>query len=84
MRLFIREKILFVEKTHDKKKEESKPKISGEFETELLTIFNTLKLNASISGDDEDTFDVLSELGFQEGDTSGSSLDSTAFSDASG
>ncbi|CAL6318644.1 unnamed protein product [Bathycoccus prasinos] len=32
------------------------------FETELLTIFNTLKLNASISGDDEDTFDVLSEL----------------------
>ncbi|CAL6319982.1 unnamed protein product [Bathycoccus prasinos] len=37
---------------------------SGEimFETELLTIFNTLKLNASISGDDEDTFDVLSEL----------------------
>jgi hypothetical protein len=37
---------------------------SGEimFETELLTVFNTLKLNASISGDDEDTFDVLSEL----------------------
>ncbi|CAL6416663.1 unnamed protein product [Bathycoccus prasinos] len=32
------------------------------FETELLTVFNTLKLNASISGDDEDTFDVLSEL----------------------
>ncbi len=37
---------------------------SGEimFETELLTVFNTLKLNASISGDDDDTFDVLSEL----------------------
>ena len=37
---------------------------SGEimFETELLTVFNALKLNASISGDDEDTFDVLSEL----------------------
>ena len=37
---------------------------SGEimFETELLTVFNTLKINASISGDDEDTFDVLSEL----------------------
>ena len=30
MRLFIREKILFVEKTHDKKKEEAKPKLSGE------------------------------------------------------
>jgi len=37
---------------------------SGEimFESELLTVFNALKLNASISGDDEDTFDVLSEL----------------------
>ena len=30
MRLFIREKILIVEETHDKKKEEVKPKISGE------------------------------------------------------
>jgi hypothetical protein len=30
VRLFLREKILFVEKTNDKKKEESKPKISGE------------------------------------------------------
>jgi hypothetical protein len=30
VRLFIREKILFVEKTNDKKKEEIKPKISGE------------------------------------------------------
>ena len=30
MRLFIREKILIVEETHDKKKEEGKPKISGE------------------------------------------------------
>ena len=30
MRLFIREKILFVEKTNDKKKEEVKPKLSGE------------------------------------------------------
>ncbi len=30
MRLFIREKILIVEETHDKKKEEAKPKLSGE------------------------------------------------------
>ena len=30
VRLFIREKNLFVEKTHDQKKEEAKPKISGE------------------------------------------------------
>jgi len=30
VRLFIREKILIVEKTHDKKKEEVKPKLSGE------------------------------------------------------
>ena len=30
MRLFIREKILIVEETHDQKKEEVKPKISGE------------------------------------------------------
>ena len=30
MRLVIREKILIVEETHDKKKEEVKPKISGE------------------------------------------------------
>jgi hypothetical protein len=30
VRLFTLEKILFVEKTHDKKKQEVKPKISGE------------------------------------------------------
>ena len=30
MRLFIREKILFVEKTNEKKKEDGKPKISGQ------------------------------------------------------
>ena len=30
MRLFIREKILFVEKTNDQKTEEAKPKLSGE------------------------------------------------------
>ena len=30
VRLVIREKILFVEKTHDKKKEDGKPKTSGE------------------------------------------------------
>jgi len=30
VRLVILEKILIVEKTHDKKKEEAKPKISGE------------------------------------------------------
>ena len=30
MRLFILEKILIVEETHDQKKEEVKPKISGE------------------------------------------------------
>ena len=31
MRLVIREKILFVEETHDQKKEEIKPKISYKF-----------------------------------------------------
>ena len=30
MRLFLREKILFVEKTNDQKAEEAKPKLSGE------------------------------------------------------
>jgi hypothetical protein len=30
VRLFIREKILFVEKTNDQKTEEAKPKLSGE------------------------------------------------------
>jgi len=30
VRFFIREKILIVEETHDKKKEEVKPKLSGE------------------------------------------------------
>ena len=38
MRLFIREKILFVEKTNDKKKEEAKPKISGEKNVSSISI----------------------------------------------
>ena len=41
MRLFILEKILFVEKTHDKKKQEVKPKISGEINVskKLVRVF---------------------------------------------
>jgi len=41
VRLFIREKILFVEKTNDKKEEEVKPKISGEINvsTKLFRVF---------------------------------------------
>ena len=41
MRLFTLEKILFVEKTHDKKKQEVKPKISGEMKvsTKLFRVF---------------------------------------------
>jgi len=41
MRLFTLEKILFVEKTHDKKKQEVKPKISGEINvsTKLVRVF---------------------------------------------
>ena len=38
MRLVIREKILFVEKTNDKKKEEAKPKISGEKNVSSISI----------------------------------------------
>ena len=38
MRLFIREKILFVEKTNDKKKEEAKLKISGEKNVSSISI----------------------------------------------
>ena len=38
MRLFILEKILFVEKTHDKKKQEVKPKISGEKNVSSISI----------------------------------------------
>ena len=37
--LFIREKILIVEKTHDKKKEEVKPKISGEKNVSTIIVF---------------------------------------------
>ena len=44
------------------KSSEEKGSNKIEFDTQLLTIFNSLKLNASISGEDEDTFDVLSEL----------------------
>jgi len=36
VRLFILEKILFVEKTNDKKKEEVKPKISGLLKKKIL------------------------------------------------
>jgi len=36
VRLFILEKILFVEKTNDKKKEEAKPKISGSLTKKIL------------------------------------------------
>jgi len=36
--VIIREKILFVEKTHDKKKEEAKPKISGEKNVSSISI----------------------------------------------
>ena len=42
MRLFTLEKILFVEKTHDKKKQEVKPKISGEknVSTKIFRVFS--------------------------------------------
>jgi hypothetical protein len=42
MRLFTLEKILFVEKTHDKKKEEVKPKTSGEknVSTQMFRVFS--------------------------------------------
>ena len=42
MRLFTLEKILFVEKTHDKKKQEVKPKISGEknVSTKIFGVFS--------------------------------------------
>ena len=42
MRLFIREKILFVEKTNEKKKQEVKPKISGEknVSTKMFRVFS--------------------------------------------
>jgi hypothetical protein len=41
VRLFIREKILFVEKTNDQKTEEAKPKLSGEknVSTKLFGVF---------------------------------------------
>ena len=44
------------------KSSEEKQSNKIEFDTQRLTIFNSLKLNASISGEDEDSFDVLSEL----------------------
>ena len=42
MRLFVLEKILFVEKTNDKKKQEVKPKISGEknVSTKMVRVFS--------------------------------------------
>ena len=49
MRLFIREKILFVEKTHDQKKEEVKPNISGEknVSTKMFRVFSNWGLALS-------------------------------------
>jgi len=46
VRLFIREKILFVEKTNDKKKEEVKPKTSGEknVSTNTFRVFSWFKV----------------------------------------
>jgi len=44
------------------KSSEEKQSNKIEFDTQCLTIFNSLKLNAPIFGEDEDTFDVLSEL----------------------
>ena len=44
------------------KPSEEKQSNKIEFDTQRLTIFNSLKLNAPISGEDGDTFDVLSEL----------------------
>ena len=46
MRLFILEKILFVEKTHDKKKEEAKPKLSGE-KNVSTKVFRVLRIGFS-------------------------------------
>jgi len=42
VRLFIREKILIVEETNDKKKEEAKPKLSGEknVSTKVFRVFS--------------------------------------------
>ena len=49
MRLVILEKILFVEKTHDKKKEDVKPKISGEknVSTKMFRVFSNWGLALS-------------------------------------
>ena len=49
MRLFIREKILIVEKTHDKKKEEVKPKISGEknVSTKAVRVYRGLRYEST-------------------------------------
>ena len=44
------------------KPSEEKQSNKIEFDTQRLTIFNSFKLNAPISGEDGDTFDVLSEL----------------------
>jgi len=45
VRLFIREKILFVEKTNDKNKEEVKPKLSGEknVSTNVFRVYRVLR-----------------------------------------
>ena len=49
MRLFILEKILFVEKTHDKKKQEVKPKISGKknVSTKVFRVYRGLRYEST-------------------------------------
>jgi hypothetical protein len=47
--VIIREKILIVEKTHDKKKEEAKPKLSGEknVSTEVFRVYRGLRYEST-------------------------------------
>jgi len=49
VRLFVLEKILFVEKTHDKKKEEVKPKLSGEknVSTKVCRVYRGLRYEST-------------------------------------
>jgi hypothetical protein len=49
LRLFILEKILFVEKTHDKKKQEVKPKISGKknVSTKVVRVYRGLRYEST-------------------------------------
>ena len=52
MRLFIREKILIVEETHDQKTEKVKPKLSGEknVSTKMFRVFSNWGLALGFSG----------------------------------